>query len=161
MLPDSKTQPHALLSETQGRIRCPWLSEELQRWLALRTSASMICDTQQPVGCGCRGAYIHSAAQVLGHKDIRMAARYQHLTPGHLGDTVKGIDALVEQGSRHHSVAELPAPESDSLQLIEKKWRPQGDSNARSWVLAPPTSKINGSGALPREDTSRRHPRRC
>jgi len=32
-----------------------------------------------------RGADIHTVAQLLGHKDLRMAARYQHLSPQFLG----------------------------------------------------------------------------
>lgn len=28
-----------------------------------------------------KGADIHTVAQLLGHKDLRMAARYQHLSP--------------------------------------------------------------------------------
>ena len=31
-----------------------------------------------------RGADIHTVAQLLGHKDLRMAARYQHLSPAFL-----------------------------------------------------------------------------
>jgi len=30
------------------------------------------------------GADIHTVALVLGHKDLRMAARYQHLSPAYL-----------------------------------------------------------------------------
>jgi integrase len=31
---------------------------------------------------------IHTVAQLLGHKDLRMAARYQHLSPAFLADAV-------------------------------------------------------------------------
>ncbi len=39
-----------------------------------------------------KGADIHTVAQLLGHKDLRMAARYQHLSPGFLADAVGGLD---------------------------------------------------------------------
>lgn len=39
------------------------------------------------------GADIHTVAQVLGHKDLRMAARYQHLSPAFLSDAVNLLDA--------------------------------------------------------------------
>jgi integrase len=38
------------------------------------------------------GADIHTVAQILGHKDLRMAARYQHLSPAFLSDAVKLLD---------------------------------------------------------------------
>jgi integrase len=39
-----------------------------------------------------QGADIHTVAQLLGHKDLRMAARYQHLSPAFLADAVAGLD---------------------------------------------------------------------
>jgi integrase len=39
-----------------------------------------------------KGADIHTMAQLLGHKDLRMAARYQHLSPGFLADAVGRLD---------------------------------------------------------------------
>ena len=48
-----------------------------------------------------KGADIHTVAQILGHKDLRMAARYQHLSPAFLSDAVKLLDtALVEKPKR-------------------------------------------------------------
>jgi integrase len=41
-----------------------------------------------------QGADIHTVALLLGHKDLRMAARYQHLSPAHLQDAVKGLDSV-------------------------------------------------------------------
>jgi hypothetical protein len=38
------------------------------------------------------GADIHTVALVLGHKDLRMAARYQHLSPTFLSGAVKLLD---------------------------------------------------------------------
>jgi integrase len=40
------------------------------------------------------GADIHTIAQLLGHKDLRMAARYQHLSPVFLSDAVKKLDQV-------------------------------------------------------------------
>jgi integrase len=39
-----------------------------------------------------KGADIHTVAQLLGHKDLRMAARYQHLSPEFLSDAVNRLD---------------------------------------------------------------------
>jgi hypothetical protein len=41
-----------------------------------------------------QGADIHTAALLLGHKDLRMAARYQHLSPAYLAHAVKQLDGL-------------------------------------------------------------------
>jgi site-specific recombinase XerD len=38
------------------------------------------------------GADIHTVAQLLGHKDLRMAARYQHLSPAFLAEAVNRLD---------------------------------------------------------------------
>src|SRR5262245_46151461 len=40
------------------------------------------------------GADIHTVAQLLGHKDLRMAARYQHLSPAFLQEAVSKLDAV-------------------------------------------------------------------
>ncbi len=39
-----------------------------------------------------QGADIHTVAQLLGHKDLRMAARYQHLSPAFLAEAVNRLD---------------------------------------------------------------------
>jgi len=39
------------------------------------------------------GSDIHTVAQLLGHKDLRMAARYQHLAPAFLAEAVGRLDA--------------------------------------------------------------------
>ncbi len=41
-----------------------------------------------------KGADIHTVAQLLGHKDLRMAARYQHLSPAFLAEAVQSLDAV-------------------------------------------------------------------
>jgi integrase len=40
------------------------------------------------------GADIHTVAQLLGHKDLRMAARYQHISPTFLAEAVNRLDAV-------------------------------------------------------------------
>jgi integrase len=39
------------------------------------------------------GSDIHTVAQLLGHKDLRMAARYQHLSPDYLSKAVATLDS--------------------------------------------------------------------
>lgn len=61
-----------------------------------------------------QGADIHTVAQLLGHKDLRMAARYQHLSPAFLADAVNRLDAVFGDLS-HQSVTTphaLPAVSS-------------------------------------------------
>ena len=41
-----------------------------------------------------RGADIHTVAQLLGHKDLRMATRYQHLSPAFLSEAVGRLDSI-------------------------------------------------------------------
>ena len=43
-----------------------------------------------------KGADIHTVAQLLGHKDLRMAARYQHLSPAFLADAVAKLDGAFQ-----------------------------------------------------------------
>ena len=54
-----------------------------------------------------QGADIHTVAQLLGHKDLRMAARYQHLSPQFLSDAVRRLDAVFGA----YVTPALPAPE--------------------------------------------------
>jgi len=41
-----------------------------------------------------QGADIHTVAQLLGHRDLRMATRYQHLSPEFLSTAVGRLDAI-------------------------------------------------------------------
>ncbi|MBV9572587.1 MAG: site-specific integrase, partial [Acidobacteriales bacterium] len=43
-----------------------------------------------------QGADIHTVAQLLGHKDLRMAARYQHLSPAFLAEAVNRLDSAFQ-----------------------------------------------------------------
>lgn len=42
-----------------------------------------------------QGSDIHTVADLLGHKDLRMARRYQHLTGEYLASAVRRIDDLL------------------------------------------------------------------
>jgi len=44
-----------------------------------------------------QGADVHTVAQVLGHKDLRMATRYQHLSSGFLASAGGHLDAIFGQ----------------------------------------------------------------
>lgn len=46
-----------------------------------------------------KGADIHTVALILGHKDLRMAARYQHLSPAFLSDAVKLLDGAYAEST--------------------------------------------------------------
>lgn len=66
------------------------------------------------------GADIHTVALALGHKDLRMAARYQHLSPAFLGEAVCRLDSVFGD-LRPHSV---PAPkllEADTDASVESE----------------------------------------
>jgi site-specific recombinase XerD len=39
-------------------------------------------------------ADIHTVAQLLGHKDLRMAAKYRHLSPAFLAEAVSRLDGV-------------------------------------------------------------------
>ena len=54
-----------------------------------------------------KGADIHTVALILGHKDLRMAARYQHLSPAFLSDAVKLLDGAYSESQ------EMVAPENE------------------------------------------------
>ena len=62
-----------------------------------------------------QGADIHTVAQLLGHKDLRMAARYQHLSPAFLAGAVASLDVVFDL-PRHHSVT-APATVTGSSAL--------------------------------------------
>ncbi len=57
-------------------------------------SGSTTSDTRPRRGSRKQGADIRTVAQLLLHKDLRMAARYQHLSPAFLADAVKKLDRI-------------------------------------------------------------------
>jgi hypothetical protein len=56
-----------------------------------------------------KGADIHTVALLLGHKDLRMAARYQHLSPAFLSDAVKLLDGAYAESMEESENAENAA----------------------------------------------------
>jgi len=72
-----------------------------------------------------QGADIHTVALLLGHKDLRMAARYQHLSPTYLADAVKRLDEVFLQRPQ------LPAPDAEGknkpckVAVLSSPQRPQ------------------------------------
>jgi integrase len=60
-----------------------------------------------------QGADIHTVAQILGHKDLRMAARYQHLSPSFMAEAVGRLDSIFGV-ERHPSVTEQKMLKAES-----------------------------------------------
>jgi integrase len=61
-----------------------------------------------------QGADIHTVAQLLGHKDLRMAARYQHLSPTFLADAVSRLDGVFGDSCYPGATAQVKALEVGS-----------------------------------------------
>ncbi len=53
-----------------------------------------------------KGADIHTVALILGHKDLRMAARYQHLSPAFLSEAVKLLDGAYSESPEEDALRE-------------------------------------------------------
>lgn len=66
------------------------------------------------------GADIHSVATLLGHKDLRMTARYSHLSPAFLGEAVGKLDGVFGN-LRCQDVASQKLLTEQPLATIEKK----------------------------------------
>jgi hypothetical protein len=60
------------------------------------------------------GADIHTVAQLLGHKDLRMAARYQHLSPAFLAEAIGRLDKVFG----FESPAEVPEGEKPVKEVV-------------------------------------------
>jgi integrase len=78
-----------------------------------------------------KGADIHTVAQLLGHKDLRMAARYQHLSAEFLGAAVGRLDAVFGEPKQlamtNESEAErIDVPSSPQRPRVEKTPRDLG-----------------------------------
>ena len=66
------------------------------------------------------GSDIHSVAQLLGHKDLRMTARYSHLSPAFLGEAVGRLDGVFGD-LRCHSVANQKLLTAETPAIVERK----------------------------------------
>ncbi len=76
------------------------------RNLAIGILGSTLQDTQLRVAAE-GGADIHPVAQLLGHKDVRMTARYQHLSPEFVACAVArpdGADRLADSTSASSAI---------------------------------------------------------
>jgi integrase len=60
------------------------------------------------------GSDIHSVATLLGHRDLRMASRYRHLSPSFLAVQVGRLDKVFTNLS-HHSVTAETGPTDESM----------------------------------------------
>jgi integrase len=60
-----------------------------------------------------KGADIHTVALILGHKDLRMAARYQHLSPAFLSDAVKLLDGAYAEKPKNAEAETQKEPENE------------------------------------------------
>jgi integrase len=81
------------------RIRPEWLSVAFRRLcLSLRIEDFHFHDLRHTAASWMRmaGADIHTVALLLGHKDLRMAARYQHLAPDFLAGAVGKLDGALK-----------------------------------------------------------------
>jgi integrase len=66
------------------------------------------------------GADALTIARTLGHKDLRMTARYAHLSPGFLGEAVGRLDGVFGD-LRCHSVANQKLLEAENAVTVESK----------------------------------------
>ncbi len=64
---------------------------------------------------------------ILGHKDLRMAAKYQHLSPAFDSDTVKLVDGAYAESTKIPNVAS-----SGSIVTVAL---PEGNSKAAKFQL--------------------------
>jgi integrase len=87
-----KTKPTGLLFP---RLQPEWVSVAFSRLCRrLNIENFHLHDLRHTAASWLRmkGADIHTVALLLGHKDLRMAARYQHLSPTFLADAVGRLD---------------------------------------------------------------------
>lgn len=56
------------------------------------------------------GKDIYTIAKILGHKDLRMSARYAHLGAQYLSDAVRALDAVFPGVSGVPRPQGVPAP---------------------------------------------------
>ncbi len=66
------------------------------------------------------GKDIYTIAKILGHKDLRMSARYSHLSAQYLSDAVKGLDRVFEE-KRPISVPVTPHSIPAPIALLDEE----------------------------------------
>ena len=66
------------------------------------------------------GADIHTVAQLLGHRDLRMAARYQHLSPEFLSVAVGRLDAIFGEPQPVRDAAKANGITSSSRSIVTR-----------------------------------------
>ena len=87
-----------------------------------------------------KGADIHTVALILGHKDLRMAARYQHLSPAFLSDSVKLLD-----GAYAESPAETEAEHTEKAESESPEKPENGLSSGSIVTVALPEGKLEAA----------------
>ncbi len=75
-----------------------------------------------------QGADIHTVAKLLGHKDLRMAMRYQHLSPEYLSEAMTSLDKVFP-ASCYQDVTETKLLEAQVEVSASESWRPRRDLN--------------------------------
>ena len=60
-----------------------------------------------------KGADIHTVALILGHMDLRMAARYQHLSPAFLSEAVKLLDGAYAESAEKQDAEPPEEPQKE------------------------------------------------
>jgi hypothetical protein len=64
---------------------------------------------------------IYTISKTLGHKDLRVSARYSHLSAQYLSDALKGLNKVFEDKK---AVSEVPSPRASPPPLPFLKQRP-------------------------------------
>ncbi len=64
------------------------------------------------------GKDIYTISKILGHKDLRMSARYSHLSAQYLTDAVKSLDAVFQE-KKALSEAVCPQSVPEAIDVIE------------------------------------------
>jgi hypothetical protein len=75
-----------------------------------------------------QGADIHTVAKLLGHKDLRMAMRYQHLSPEYLAEAMTTLHKIFP-ASCYQDVTENRLLEAATEVSASESWRPRRDLN--------------------------------
>ena len=72
----------------------------------MKTLGFTICDTRRQAGLECRAQIFTPLLCTRPFKDLRMSARYQHLSPAFLAEAVGRLDAVF--GEYRYQVVSAP-----------------------------------------------------